>query len=333
MESPGSTPMTLDRFLEFMHPDDRGATREAVARAIAGDREFAAEYRQLAEDGTTRHLSLRGTVERDARGESLLVRGAVRDITVQQRVETELESRKRELAHLQRVSTVEHISSALVHELSQPLGAVLRNAETAELLLGAEPVDLDEMRAIIRDVLEDDRRATKIIERMRALLARRVPTHEVLPVRHLIAEVGGLVEAELRARRAALSVKLEPGLPDALGDRVQVLQVILNLLVNALDAVADQPSERRTIVIGASAREAGRIELAVTDRGAGLTPDQAEQVFEPFYSLKADGIGLGLWVSRMIVESHGGRIWAESNPEGGATFRFTLKADATEKKV
>jgi len=326
--SPDGSLMTLDRFLEFVHPDDRTATREAVVRAMAGEREFAVECRQLAEDGTTRYLSLQGTVERDARGNALLVRGAARDMTVQRRAEADLESRKRELARLQRVSTIEQFSSALVHELSQPLGAILRNAETAELLLGRDPVDLDEIRAIVRDVLADDQRASLIIERMRALLKRRGPTREPLSVGSLIAEIEALVQAELRARGAALSVKLEPGLPDALGDRVHVPQVFLNLLGNALDAVEDQPPDRRTILIRAASAEAGVIEFAVTDRGAGFPLDQVERIFEPFHSLKSDGVGLGLWVSRMIVESHGGRIWAESNPEGGATFRFTLEAAA-----
>jgi C4-dicarboxylate-specific signal transduction histidine kinase len=258
------------------------------------------------------------------------VRGASRDITGRKQTEVELETRRRELAHVQRVSTVEQMSSALVHELSQPLGAILRNAEAAALLLQKEPADLEEIRSIVADILGDDRRATTIIDRLRALLKRRDLAFEKLPVGQLLEGVERLVQTEFQARGASLRVEIEPRLPDALGDPVHIQQVFLNLLSNALEAVADEDPGRRTIDLQASPGENGWIEFAVIDRGAGIPSGQLESLFEPFFSTKAKGTGLGLSISRTIVEAYGGRIWAESNPEGGATFRFTIRTAPPE---
>jgi two-component system sensor kinase FixL len=329
-DSPATLPMTLDRFLESIHPDDRIRMQSSLSRALAGEGELQAQYRQFDDSGHGRWFSVRGTVIRDARDRPLLVRGASRDITGRKQAELELEARRRELAHVQRVSTVEQLSSALVHELSQPLGAILRNAEAAALLLQKEPADLAEIRSIVADILGDDRRATRIIDRLRALLKRRDLAFEKLPVGQLLAGMERLVQTEFQARGATLRVEIEPRLPDALGDPVHIQQVLLNLLSNALDAVADEDPGRRTIDLQASPGESGWIEFAVVDRGAGIPSRQLENLFEPFFSTKPQGTGLGLSISRTITEAYGGRIWAESNPEGGATFRFTIRTAPPE---
>jgi len=319
-----SVRMTLDEFLQSIHPDDREATRGAVVRSLAGDEELRVQCRQPAEDGTIRWLSLHGSVERDSRDRAVLVRGASRDITGRMQAEAELVVKRRQLEHAQRVAAVEQLSSALAHELGQPLGAILRNAEAAELLLAKSQVDLEELRAIVRDVLHDDRRATQIIDRLRALLTRREVDFEPLSVRSLIDEVAGLAASEFEARGASLRVEIEPGLPDVYGDRVQLQQVILNLLLNAVEAVEGQVAERRVIDVHVSRTDDGAIEFLVEDRGAGIPPDHLSRLFEPFFTTRPEGTGLGLSVSRTIVESHGGRIRAESAPEGGAIFRFTV---------
>lgn len=329
---PTTEPMTLERFLESVHPDDRGATREAVIRAMEGEQDLRAEYRQATEDGTTSWFSVSGTVETDARGRAVLVRGASRNITLRKQAQTELELRRQELAHVQRASTVDQLSSALVHELSQPLGAILRNAEAAELLIRKDPIDLEEIRDIVHDVQQDDRRAMLIIDRMRSLLKRRELVFEAIPIETLVGEVAGLLQTEFQARDVTLRMSIEPGLPDAHGDRVHLQQVIINLLFNALDAVEGQSPERRTIEIRVCRRAAGGLEFAVSDRGSGIPADQLSRVFEEFFTSKADGTGLGLSISRTIVESHGGRIWAESNPDGGATFRFTVEQAPTGRE-
>ena len=329
---PTTEPLTLERFLESVHPDDRVGTREAMIRAMEGEQDLRAEYRQATEDGTTSWFSMSGTVETDARAGVTLVRGASRNITLRKQAQTELELRRQDLAHVQRVSTVDQLSSALVHELSQPLGAILRNAEAAELLIRKDPIDLEEIRAIVQDVQQDDRRAMLIIDRMRSLLKRRELVLEALPIETLVGDVAGMLHTEFQARDVTLRMSIEPGLPDAYGDRVHLQQVIMNLLLNALDAVEGQSPERRMIEISVCHRAAGGLEFAVSDGGSGIPADQLSQVFEEFFTSKADGTGLGLSISRTIVELHGGRIWAESNPDGGATFRFTAEQAPAERE-
>jgi signal transduction histidine kinase len=260
----------------------------------------------------------------------VLVRGASRDVTDRKRAQSELEARRRELVHVQRVSTVEHLSSALVHELSQPLGAILRNAEAAALLLEREPADLDEFRSIVDDILGDDRRATEVIDRMRALLKRRTPVEEVIEVEPLLHGVHRLMQAELHAHGASLDVRVESDLPAVRSDRIHLQQVLLNLLSNALASVADEDPGRRGIVLETAPGEEGWMEFAVRDRGPGVPPDQRAALFEPFFSTRSGGTGLGLSISRTLVEVHGGRIWVEANPEGGAVFRFTVPTASEE---
>lgn len=323
--TPGE-PLSLDSFLQSVHPDDRDATREAVVRAVESDVDLHVAYRLASADGTTRWIDVRGTVERDAGGRARLVRGASRDITARKSAEAELDLRRSELAHVQRVSTLEQLSSALAHQLSQPLGAILRNAEAADLLLREVPPDLDEIRAIVLDIRDDDQRAAAITNRMRALMKRRELKFEAIAVRTLIADVEALLRSEFQARGASLRVYVPPGLADVQGDRVHLQQVILNLVLNGLDAVEGKPDARRELVVRASETGNGMVEIAVVDQGEGIPPDRLPHLFEPFFTSKAEGSGIGLSISKTIVELHGGRVWAEPNREGGATFRFTLRA-------
>jgi len=323
-------PMSLEAFLQSVHPDDRDATREALLRVTDGDGRLEVEYRRAGGEGASRWIAVRGTVERDATGRPLILRGASRDITEQKRVEAELERQRRDLAHVQRVSTVEQLSSALAHELSQPLGAILRNAEAADLLLRKDDPDLAEIRAIVRDILEDDQRAAAVADRMRAMLRRRGLTFEALAVRSLIEQVATFLQAEVRARHVRLRVDLPSGVPDVRGDRVHLQQVLLNLLLNALDAVEGQPPERRGLVVRAGQTRDGMVEFAVSDRGIGIPADHLPRLFDTFFTSKSGGTGLGLAISKTIVELHGGRIWVDDSVDGGATFRFTIPAAAPE---
>lgn len=325
-EPPIQTGDTFEKFLESLHPDDRDAIRDAVGRAIAGEGELRTHYRWFADHGETRWVSLQGSVERDAQGRALLVRGASRDITDRKLAEMELEARRGELVHVQRVLTLEQLSSSLAHELSQPLGAILRNAEAADLLIRNDSVDLEELRAIVGDLLDDDRRALGIIDRLRDLLKQHTLPVQALPIEPLVMDVVAIVRSELATRGIDLRMSFEAGLPHAMVNRVQVQQVLLNLVLNAADAVRDEAGARRLIEVRVTHEGVAGLEVAVTDRGSGIPPNKLDHLFEPFFSSKREGIGLGLSISRTIVESHGGRIWAEPNPDGGAVFRFTLPA-------
>jgi len=216
------------------------------------------------------------------------------------------------------------LASALAHELSQPLGAILRNTEAAELFLEHDPPDIEEVRAILADIRRDERRASGVIDRLRALLKRRSFAPRVLSLSDELANVAALARSESLSRKVALEIDAAPELPLVMGDPVHLQQVLLNLVLNAMDAVEDLPTARRKITVRVQRHSEGEIEVAIEDSGPGIAPESLERLFEPFFTTKANGMGIGLSISQTIIEAHGGRIWAENNAGEGATFRFTL---------
>lgn len=233
---------------------------------------------------------------------------------------------RRELAHAGRVSMLGQLASALAHELSQPLGAILRNAEAAEMMLARAAPDIEELRAIVTDIHRDDRRAGEVIDRLRALLKRRRMEFEAIAVASLVQDVSSLVRPDAIARHVKLECVIAAGLPMVSGDRVHLSQVLINLIINAMDAMADTARTRRSLIVAARHGSGCNVEVAVTDLGTGIPAPTLARIFEPFFTTKAGGMGMGLAVSRTIIEAHGGRLWAENNASGGATLRFTLPA-------
>ena len=247
------------------------------------------------------------------------------DLTNRKQSELEIGQQRNELAHIARVSTMGQLASSLAHELNQPLSAILRNAEAAELFLQESSPDLDEVRAILADIRKDDQRAGEVIDRSRALIKRREVERGLLDVNLLAGEVVALVRTDAEARRVRLALETDPALPPVLGDRVQLQQVLLNLLLNAMDAVKDNPPAKRRVAV--RARPASTtVEVTVSDEGHGIPVDELPRVFEPFFTSKPNGLGMGLVISRSIIEAHRGRLWAENNPAGGAMFTFALPA-------
>jgi signal transduction histidine kinase len=237
----------------------------------------------------------------------------------------ELEELRSELARAGRVTALGQLASALAHELSQPLGAILRNAEAAEIHLNNPEPDLEELRAIVSDIRKDDRRAGDVIEQMRALIKRRTLQMHPLGLNELVQDVISLVHSDAMARHVALDCAVAPGLPLVAGDRVHLSQVLLNLIMNGMDAIQSSATSTKRVVIEARPQQAGRVEVAVTDSGPGLPDGVIDKVFDPFYTTKSGGLGMGLPISRTIIEAHGGKLWAEQAPGGrGLTFRFTL---------
>jgi PAS domain S-box-containing protein len=316
--------ITFARFLSVLHPEDREAVGITLERALASDRAYEAEYRVCIPEGQTRWISARGQVDRDTGGKPILVRGVVLDISDRRNADEELQQLRGQLAHASRVSTMGQLASSLAHELSQPVAAILRNIEAAELFLQHDPPDLDEIRAILVDVRRDDQRAGSVIERLRALLKRRTLAPRVLAVSDLLESTITLTRIDSSTRKALLQIETAPGLPTVIGDPVQVQQVLLNLVLNAMDAVEDVPVERRKVTVRAERRGPGEVEVAVSDLGHGIAPEGLGRLFEPFFTTKPNGMGIGLSISRSIIEAHGGRLWAENNDREGATFRFTL---------
>jgi signal transduction histidine kinase len=228
------------------------------------------------------------------------------------------------LAHSDRVTMLGQLSSSLAHELSQPLGAILRNTEAAGMILQTETPDLEELKAIVTDIQRDDHRARDVIDRLRSMLKRREAETRPVAADSLVQDVIALVRADAGTRGISLEQLPSPDLPMASGDRVQLSQVLLNLILNAMDAVTGQPPERRRIVVAAGRTDDGQIEIQVTDSGPGMSEDVVRRIFEPFYTTKSEGMGMGLAISRTIAEEHGGSLSVVTSHGEGATFRLRL---------
>jgi two-component system sensor kinase FixL len=252
----------------------------------------------------------------------LLVLCAVVDITARKQAEEV----RQELAHASRLALAGELAASIAHEINQPLGAILSNADAAEMLLESSSPALDQLREILGDIRKDDRRASEVIRRLRTLLTKREMEVQPVDLNEVTSDVVLLARAESRRRGVTLGSEPVDDLPPVHGDKVHLQQVLLNLVLNAMEAMAGMPGERR-LTVRAGVNENGAAEIAVSDTGPGIRPDRLPRLFDPFFSTKKEGMGLGLSIARSLIQAHGGQIWAENNPGGGATFRFTLPTD------
>jgi signal transduction histidine kinase len=250
------------------------------------------------------------------------------DITGRKRAEQEAREQRQELAHLTRVAMLGELSGALAHELNQPLTAILSNAQAAQRILAREPVDLTEVREILHDIADDDRRAGEVIQRLRAMLKKDEPKLLPLDVNEVIRESLRLANSDLIRRNVTVLPELAPRLPLVCGDRVQLQQVLLNLIFNACEAMSARPVRDRRLTLATVRDGEAGVQVCVVDRGPGIPADELERVFTPFFTTKEHGLGLGLPICRSIVTVHGGRLWASNNEEHGATFHLMLPRQA-----
>jgi signal transduction histidine kinase len=247
------------------------------------------------------------------------------DVTERKRVEMDAQRSRQELSHFTRVSTMGELAASLAHELSQPLTGILTNAQAARRFLESSGApDLDELRSILSDIVEDDRRASEVIQRLRELLRKGEPAFAPLDFHRLIRDVVRLVSSDAIIRNVSLTLDLGPGAPTVRGDRVQLQQVVLNLLINGLEAVAECAGDDRSVVVRTRDTDVQTVHVSVEDGGPGLRAGTEALVFEPFYTTKPAGMGMGLAIARSIVEAHGGLIWAANNPLRGAAFHVAL---------
>jgi PAS domain S-box-containing protein len=278
-------------------------------------------------DGAPVVVASRWSLRRGAPGRAPAILETSNDVTERKQAEDALHQAQTELARVTRVTTLGELAASIAHEINQPLAAIVADASACLHWLEADPPPLDQVRGALTAIVGDGGRAAEVLTRIRTLLARSAVARQPGPLAQIIADVLPLVRSELQRHEIALQVAMAADLPPVLADRIQLQQVLINLLVNAAEAMRDVPAERRRLVIrGAPEPIDGHAWAVITveDAGVGLGALRADRLFEPFYSTKPGGLGMGLSISRSIIESHGGRLWATANPDHGATFHLAL---------
>jgi PAS domain S-box-containing protein len=316
-------------WMDALHPDERAM--DDWRAALAAGQPFEKEVRLRRSDGEYRRFLLRFAPLRDAQGTIVEWYAASTDIEDLKRAEEELHRREArlhdaqmELAHANRVTTTGQLAASIAHEVSQPIAAALTNANAAWRWLGAEPPDLEEVGLALGRIIRDGRRASDIIGRIRSLVRKAPPRHDQLDINETILEVIGLTRSELRSNGTSLQTQLADGLPLVFGDRIQLQQVMLNLILNAVEAMSGSSEALRELLIRTEQDGSGGVLVAVEDSGPDLKSESLDRLFDAFYTTKPGGMGMGLSICRSIVEAHGGRVWATPNLPHGASFQFTL---------
>ena len=324
--------LAVERMLgEFLHgagaPDQAALRRLAESRGPVRDVEL--RLRTLAGD----HREAVFATEAVEMGGHACFVTTIRDVTERRRAEREALEQREILTHLSRVAVLGELSGALAHELSQPLTSILSNAQAARRILAREPVDLGEIREILEDIVGDDRRAGEVIRRLRAMFKRGESNRQLLDLNELAGEVLGLAHSDLLNRHVQVTTRLSADLPKIRGDSIQLQQVLLNLIVNACEAMAANEPHDRALMIETTVVDHDTVGISVLDNGSGIPVDVVDQLFEPFVTTKQQGLGLGLTICRSIAIAHGGRLWAGNNADRGSAFRLVLPRDGSAAAV
>jgi PAS domain S-box-containing protein len=328
----------LELVLARIHPEDKAMVQQLVERVSNEKTDFDFEHRLLMPDGFVKYVRVAGRPSKGKLG-GFEFMGLVSDITERKLGEEALQKAHAELAHVTRVTTLGELTASIAHEINQPLTAIVNNANAGLRWLSGEAPDIDETRETIRRILRDGNRASDVISRMRALFKKAPMTKEQFDLNEAIEEVVAITQSEAQRNRVIVRTRLAGDLPLILGDKVQLEQVVLNLAINAIDAMSAMSEGRRELLVstqrvtetkvpptesGCSTAEPGSVLAVVRDSGPGLHPDSLNQLFNAFYTTKPKGLGMGLAVSRSLIEAHGGKLEAFPNDGPGATFQFTL---------
>jgi signal transduction histidine kinase/HAMP domain-containing protein len=315
---------TIELVLQRTHPDDVALVRRHIDRIAEGGTEWDLEHRLLTPDGSTTHVRAVAHVVRDPTGTRMFF-GAVMDLTASKHAEEALNSARAELAHVSRVTSLSALTASIAHEVNQPLAGIITNAGTCLRMLDHTPPNLEGARETARRTIRDGNRAADVITRLRALFSKRELTLEPLDLNDATREVVALSSNDFQRNRTIVDLALGSDLPIITGDRVQIQQVILNLLRNAQDAMVEVHDRPRQLQIRTEPDGGDRVRLAVRDAGVGLPAQHnPDSLFAAFFTTKSNGMGIGLFISRSIIEQHHGRLWAERNDGPGATFSFSV---------
>jgi PAS domain S-box-containing protein len=339
-----ATEPTLERVVDRTHPEDRALVQVVIDRVLQDRRNFDLEHRLLMPDGSVKYLRVVGRLSKEDEAGDYEFVGAVTDITERKRAEEALQRAQTELAHVSRVMTVGQLSASIAHEMNQPLSAIVTNANAGIRWLAGDSPDLQEANQAIKRIIRDGQRASAVVGRMHALFKKAPTTKEPLDINEVIQEVLSLSQGEIKSHGISLRTRLANDLPMVMGDRIQFQQVILNLVLNAIQAMTETTEGRREMEVSSEkvlAKRGGykpesqeqtsladvewsHVLITVQDSGPGLDAELVTRLFEAFYTTKPQGLGIGLTISRSIIEAHGGKLWAKTNASPGATFQFTL---------
>ena len=317
-----ATKVTVQRVRDGIHPDDLPSFDSVIARGLSGvNVNFA--FRIVTSRGAVKHVRGVAHVIEQIEGRPMFV-GALQDVTESMVAEQALNRARSELAHVARVTTLSMLTASIAHEVNQPLSGIITNASTCLRMLGTDPPNVDGARETARRTIRDGNRASDVITRLRALFSKKDFTLEPLDLNEATREVIALSLSELQRNRVVVQSELADDLPNVAGDRTQLQQVILNLVRNASDAMVGVHDRPRQLLIRTEREDGDRVRLAVRDAGVGLDRQSMDKLFDAFFTTKSDGMGIGLSVSRSIVERHHGRLWAEPNDGPGATFSLSI---------
>ena len=320
-----------DFFGQWVHEADRSRVVEAFSRMDASGVPLDVEYQVSLRDGRTRHIHHIAQAVQDANGRVTKHVGTMHDVTDRRHAEDEARQLQDRLTHFSRLSTMGEMAAGLAHEINQPLSAIATYAQASQRFLKQPEPDIDEVVAALEQINAQALRAGEVIRRLRQFVKNREVKREAVDCSRLLDDLRTLAETDARLHNIRLRIDAEEALPTVYADPIQLQQVVLNLVRNAIDAMVDAPQDRREVVLMTRRCGEGEIEITVADHGSGLAPEATEHLFNPFFTTKSGGTGLGLAISKSIVRAHGGRLWHTPNEESGARFHFTLPVSPARK--
>jgi len=319
-------PLTCDLILSRVHPDERAAVKAAYDRSCALYGTFESEHRLLLPYGKTRWVIMRGLCLKDEEGNLLETIGVTLDVSAQKKADLQLQHQREEMAHRNRVSLMGEMTASFAHELNQPLTAIANNASAARRFLERGNIDPVLLQQLLQDMVADSQRAGEVIRGIRSLVRKETSVRALLDLNAVIADTVRLVSSDVLTRESVVTTELDAQLPQVDGTLVQIQQVLLNLIMNALDAMEGLPPAERRVIISTHLDRGDVVEMRVRDFGTGLPKDQPDKVFDHFFSTKQKGMGMGLAIVRSIIEAHGGTIVGENAPDRGACMIVRLPA-------